>query len=97
MDVPFLPVKNLKPMKVGNSYYFKIPSQYVFNGAIRLNRFYSLVLSSGLDLGLKKVSKKVGCFVFLIDADFINRGSVKVSKVYKFSLFLGLKSKESNN
>lgn len=37
-----LPIKDVKPTKIGNSHYFLIPAQYITNGAIDLNKEYNI-------------------------------------------------------
>ena len=36
------PIKDKKPIKVGHSFYFLIPKQYIDNGAIDLDKSYDL-------------------------------------------------------
>lgn len=40
-----LPIKDQKPTKVGNSFYFLIPAQYIGNGAIDIDKEYNLIVS----------------------------------------------------
>ena len=37
-----LPIKNVKPTKIGNSHYFLIPAQYITNQALDLTKEYDL-------------------------------------------------------
>lgn len=37
-----IPIKEVKPTKIGNSHYFLIPAQYINNKAISLKKNYDL-------------------------------------------------------
>ena len=37
-----LPIKNVKPAKIGNSHYFLIPAHYIKNEAFDLHKNYNI-------------------------------------------------------
>ena len=37
-------IKDAKPMKVGNSFYFLIPKQYIDNETIEVSKKYNIIL-----------------------------------------------------
>lgn len=39
-------ITKVKPVKVGNSYYFLIPKQYLNNGIVQADKKYNLMLSN---------------------------------------------------
>lgn len=88
-----LPIKSGKPIKIGNSYYFSVPYQYVDNGAVRKNRLYDLQVGKNLLLEARKVSKKAGTWVFLIDIIHIKEKVLKVDRRYNLLLNEAMKGK----
>lgn len=81
-----LPIKNAKPIKIGNSYYFSVPHQYIDNDAVKQNKYYDLQIGKTLLLERRRASKKAGCWVLLIDAALINEKAIKVDKLYMIIL-----------
>lgn len=41
--VPIVKIKNTQPVKVGNSFYFTIPKQFINNGIIDPKRKYDIL------------------------------------------------------
>ena len=77
-----LPIKGQKPVKVGNSHYFTIPSQYVRNEAIKASELYDLQIGASVLLkGLRPI--KVGdSHYFPIWIEKIRSKCIKVGKAY---------------
>jgi len=88
-----LPIKDAKPIKIGNSYYFSVPYQYVENDAVRPSKCYDLQVGKNLLLESRKISKKAGCWVFLIDVQYIKDNVIKVVKLYDLLLNEAIKGK----
>jgi len=81
-----LPIREAKPIKIGNSYYFSVPYQYVQHGAIKEKRLYDITIGKKNVLLGRKLSKKAGCWVFLIDMEFIKEKRIKLDRDYNILL-----------
>jgi len=76
-----LPIKSQKPVKVGNSYYFTIPSQYIKNEAIMPESLYTLQIGKISLEGLRPV--RVGeSFYFPISIDLIKDSKIDLLTAY---------------
>lgn len=88
-----LPVRGARPIKIGNSFYFRVPYQYISHGAIKKNRLYSLQVGKKVVLEPRMVGKKAAIWCFLIDAKVVRDKLVKVDKYYNLVLNMALCSK----
>jgi len=42
--MPEVKIKEVKPIKIGNSYYFLIPKQYITNETLNLTSDYDIII-----------------------------------------------------
>jgi hypothetical protein len=75
-----IPIKDVKPVLVGNSYYFRCPSSFIRNGLVKLDGKYLLnVDRDWYDTSLILSGR---AYFFLIRSDLIDSGVVREDQKY---------------
>lgn len=81
-----IPIKDVKPTKIGNSHYFLIPAQYINNDVININKSYNIYVNDLVIENQKPIKMNSNGHYFLIPAEHINNKALDVTKEYDLTI-----------